>query len=38
MITDDLESQLLNLKNEFENGNITQKEYDYERKNLVDKL
>lgn len=34
----DLDSQLLLLKNEFDRGNITPKEYEYRRKLLIDKL
>lgn len=38
MIIGDLSTQLLYLKNEFESGKITQQDYDYKRKSLVDKL
>ncbi|MDR0220638.1 MAG: hypothetical protein LBI54_04430 [Lachnospiraceae bacterium] len=34
----DINSQLLYLKTQFENGKISQQEYDYKRKSLVDKL
>jgi len=38
MIMGDINSQLLYLKSEFESGKITQQEYDYKRKSLVDRL
>jgi len=38
MIIGDLNAQLQYLKNEYDNGRITQQEYDYKRKGLVDKL
>lgn len=34
----DIDTQLFYLKSQFENGKIDQQEYDYERRNLVDKL
>jgi uncharacterized membrane protein len=34
----DINERLLHLKNEFENGKITQQEYDYKRKGLLDEL
>ncbi|MCL2638915.1 MAG: SHOCT domain-containing protein [Oscillospiraceae bacterium] len=37
-VIDDLSIQLLNLKNEFESGAITQEEYDSKRKKLIGKL
>jgi len=37
-IVKDLNSQLQDLKSEFENGRLTQEEYEYRRKSLIDKL
>ena len=38
LMMNDLNSQLQHLKIEFENGKMTQEEYEYKRKSLVDKL
>ena len=38
IVGDFLTSQLLYLKNDFDNGRITQQEYDYQRKSLIDEL